>query len=457
MGSGGMALEAGGADRVVVLGLDCAAPDFLFERWRDQLPNLSALMARGGWGRLRSCHPPITVPAWRVMSSGRDAGQHGVYGFRNRSGTGYADLALAREVDFVDPVWERLAARGLRTTLVGLPGTYPAPRLHGACVSGPLCPGLDADGVWPPALAAHLRSAWPDYAFDVADHRLMEPEALLEAVEAMIAGRFALVGELAARDDWNLLWMVEIGTDRLNHALWHHIDPAHPRFVPDSPLAEALLGVYRRLDARIGELVRACDDGDTAFFVVSDHGARPMVGGFCVNSWLVERGYLTLRAEPEGPTRFDPELVDWGRTRVWGAGGYYARLFFNVQGREPEGIVAASEVEALSRELAEALEALRGPDGAPMGNLARRPDQLFERARGLPPDLFVYLGQLAWRSLDTIGGPVFTEANDTGPDAANHAWDGVFISAGAGVPALGEVDGLALIAVAGMVERLLVG
>ena len=38
----------------------------------------AALMSRGLFGPLRSCHPPITVPAWRVMASGRDAGANGV-------------------------------------------------------------------------------------------------------------------------------------------------------------------------------------------------------------------------------------------------------------------------------------------------------------------------------------------------------------------------------------------
>jgi predicted AlkP superfamily phosphohydrolase/phosphomutase len=43
--------------------------------------------------------------------------------------------------------------------------------------------------------------------------------------------------------------------------------------------------------------------------------------------------------------------VDWSQTKVWGAGGYYARIFLNVKGREPEGTVAMADYEALRDEL----------------------------------------------------------------------------------------------------------
>ena len=81
--------------KVVVIGLDCATPQLLFDRYRGQLPNLERLMARGTWGRLRSCDPPITVPAWSVMMSSKDPGTLGIYGFRNRCDYSYDKMAFA--------------------------------------------------------------------------------------------------------------------------------------------------------------------------------------------------------------------------------------------------------------------------------------------------------------------------------------------------------------------------
>jgi len=71
--------------RLLIIGLDCAPPSLIFDR-ADKLPNLNRLMTDGVSGPLRSCDPPITIPAWMVMATGKDPGQLGLYGF----GTGVA-------------------------------------------------------------------------------------------------------------------------------------------------------------------------------------------------------------------------------------------------------------------------------------------------------------------------------------------------------------------------------
>ena len=49
------------------------------------------------------------------------------------------------------------------------------------------------------------------------------------------------------------------------------------------------------------------------------------------------------------------------------------------------------------------------------------------RARSAP-DLIVYFGALYWRSAGTVGGgQIHTFENDTGPDGANHAENGVLL------------------------------
>jgi predicted AlkP superfamily phosphohydrolase/phosphomutase len=42
----------------MLIGLDCAEPSLVLERWRDKLPTLSGLMERGSYGRLTSVIPP---------------------------------------------------------------------------------------------------------------------------------------------------------------------------------------------------------------------------------------------------------------------------------------------------------------------------------------------------------------------------------------------------------------
>jgi predicted AlkP superfamily phosphohydrolase/phosphomutase len=153
-----------------------------------------------------------------------------------------------------------------------------------------------------------------------------------------------------------------------------------------------------------------------------------MAGGFCLNDWLRREGLLVLKAEPTGPTKFDEQLVDFGRTRAWAWGGYYGRVFLNLAGREPAGQVPAADYERVLEDLAHRLEAAVGPDGQLLGNRVLRPRDLGAAPQGDYPDLLVYLGELAWRAIGSVGNPdVFTRENDTGQDDANHDFDGVFI------------------------------
>jgi predicted AlkP superfamily phosphohydrolase/phosphomutase len=131
---------------------------------------------------------------------------------------------------------------------------------------------------------------------------------------------------------------------------------------------------------------------------------------------------------------------------AWGDGGYYGRLFLNVRGREPQGVVDPERYEEVRGELARKLEAMPGPDGRPLGNVVIRPEDAYPEIRGVAPDLIVYFGDLDWRSVGTIGNPdVFTYENDTGPDGANHDRTGVFAMVGAPGQPAGRVEGLRLV------------
>jgi predicted AlkP superfamily phosphohydrolase/phosphomutase len=56
------------------------------------------------------------------------------------------------------------------------------------------------------------------------------------------------------------------------------------------------------------------------------------------------------------------------------------------------------------------------------------PEEIYRECRNIPPDLIVYLGDLDWRSVGSVGygGRIRVFENDTGPDDANHAEEGIF-------------------------------
>jgi predicted AlkP superfamily phosphohydrolase/phosphomutase len=426
--------------RVVVIGLDCAPPSLLFDRFASAMPTLRRLRARGSWGVLRSVVPPITVPAWACATTGLDAGELGLYGFRNRAPGHYA-LRTATSADVEAPhVWDRVTATGRRAAALFVPPSYP-PRASGEGlveVSCMLAPGADAPHTWPPALGEDLARRFGPYVPDL--DRGLTGEAAMDGLLAMARQHFDVAEHVLATHDPALLFLVEIGSDRLHHLFWPLLDPSDPRHVAGDPLARRARDYYGYLDLRIERLLERAGP-DTAVLVMSDHGARPILGGVHVNELLRREGLLVLRREPDGERALDVEDVDWARTRAWGDGGYYARVFLNVRGREPQGIVERHEIPALLDRLEASV--LSVPDPTGRGHRVVRPTKAFRAVRGAAPDLLVFFGDLALRSLGRVGaraivvGPDEVE-RERGRGGCNHDWDGAYVAAGPGFAASGE-------------------
>jgi predicted AlkP superfamily phosphohydrolase/phosphomutase len=445
--------------RVAVIGLDCLEPSLAFDRFAHRMPNLTRLRERGVWGKLRSCDPPITVPAWMVMMSSKDPGTLGYYGFRNRADHSYDKMTTATSRAVTEPlIWDHLATAGKHVILVGVPQTYPPRPVPGVLVTDFLTPSIESNYTHPPELKAEIANL-PEvhpYEFDVSDFRTPDKSKIRDALWQMTRKRFALARHLVSTRPWDFFMMVEMGTDRVHHAFWQYMDHDHHRFMPGNPFESVIEDYYAYVDEEIGRLLETLPP-DTKIVVVSDHGAKCMEGGIAINEWLIERGYLVLKEYPASPCRLEACAIDWEKTTAWGAGGYYGRLFLNVQGREPHGLIPADQYESTRDRLIAELEALGGPDGKPIGTVVHKPQDLYKMVRGAaPPDLFVYFGSLRWRSVGTVGTrQLHTFENDTGPDDANHAEDGVLVVAGPGVPASGETSGMQIMDVAPTVFRLL--
>jgi predicted AlkP superfamily phosphohydrolase/phosphomutase len=415
--------------RVMLIGLDCAEPDLVFNRWLDELPNLKSICQQGLHGSLRSCDPPITVPAWSVMMSSKSPGLLGVYGFRNRADHSYDRYAIANSLAIKeDRVWEILSRAGKRSIVIGVPGTYPPKPLNGLMVTDFLTPDISCEYTYPPELKKEIEQVVGEYILDVRDFRSGNKAKILADIYEMTRKRFQLARHLVAREDWDYFMMVEMGTDRIHHALWDNMDPAHRFYEKGNQFENAIHDYYKEVDREIGELLKLVDDS-TDVLVVSDHGAKRMDGGICVNEWLINNGYLSLIEMPKSAVPFSKVKIDWPRTKAWGDGGYYARIFLNVAGREPQGTIPPEKYEETRDELIAGLKSIRDENGNDIGTQVYRPEELYQEVRGVAPDLIVYFGNLAWRSVGTVGGgKLHTFENDTGPDGANHAQEGIILA-----------------------------
>jgi len=414
--------------RLLLLGLDSLPPYVLYEGHDGGgFRYIRGLVGESRRYVLRSCHPPITVPAWMVMFTGRTPGELGVYGFRHRRPGGFeAYIASSRSIRF-PTIWEEAGRRGLRSIVFGVPPTYPPKPIHGYLVTDFTTPGPEKPYTWPPMLKRELEGRFGPMRFDIV-YRSSDKARVARELLAMLDQHLRVVEYLLTTREWDLAFYVEISVDRAHHAFWRYFDPRHPRYEEHPEYSRVIPEVYRRIDWWLERLHKRLPR-DTVIVIASDHGVKPMLGAFAINQWLVEQGYLKLRVDPstlKPGTDLSEDLIDWSGTTAWAWGGYYSRVFINLKGRERRGTVEPRYYEDTIKQLRRDIEAIKGPGGEPWDNKAYTPQELYPEVNGDPPDLMVYLDDLNWRPAGTLGWPSpYLEENDRGPDDAVHDWHGV--------------------------------
>jgi len=444
------------AERVLIIGLDCAPPELVFDRWKGALKNLGHLMKEGIYGELESTIPPITVPAWTSMMTGKSPGTLGFYGFRNRANYSYDGMVFANSQYVKDErVWDIISRARKHSIVIGVPQTYPPKPLTGCLITSFLTPDTTCQYTYPSELRREVEALVGEYMLDVDNFRTDEKDHLLRQIYEMTERRFRVTKHLMTTQPWDFFIVVEIGLDRMHHGFWRFFDEGHRKYQPGSKYEDAVKDYYLSLDRQVGELLSLVGE-DTAVMEVSDHGAKGMEGGICINEWLMEKGYLTLKEKPTKMVPFSEVKIDWDRTAAWGEGGYYCRLFLNVKGREPKGTIERSRYDEVRDRLKRELEGLMDEKGNHIGTRVFKPEEIYPVVNGIAPDLIVYFGDLSWRSVGSVGtGSIHTFENDTGPDEANHSQHGIFIMKAPEIEARGKVAGFHVMDVAPTVLNLL--
>jgi predicted AlkP superfamily phosphohydrolase/phosphomutase len=414
--------------KVVIIGWDCAAPELIFDKMLPVMPNLKKLLERSLYGILRTVEPPITVPAWMCMMTGCDPGQLGLYGFRHREPGNYERIWIPDSSKIAKPaLWNIVNENQGKIAIVGIPPMYPPPELDGIVVSGFIAPDTDHTYTHPAGFAHTISKVVGDYQLDV-EFRTEKKKELLNGLFDMTKKRHQLTMHILEKEHWDLFVMMEIGLDRLHHAFWKYFDSTHHLHEEGNEYQSVFEDYYGLLDAQLGEILGKVPK-EALFLLVSDHGAKGMTGAFCINQWLKDKGLLVLKDEPTSPTPFKDLTVDWAKTKAWAWGGYYARIFINVEGYEQSGSVPPEEYEDFRNELSKILCEMRGPNGEEWRTIVRRPEDVYVECNGNYPDLMVYFDDLNWRAAGSVGHPsAYLMENDTGPDDAVHDWDGVYVA-----------------------------
>jgi len=425
--------------KFICLGLDCADPKLVFEEFSDFLPNISNLMKKGTYAPLESTIPPITVPAWMSMVTGKDPGELGLYGFQNRLDRSYCNFIVpnASMVKY-DTIWQTLSKNGFTSLIIGVPLTYPPKPFKGNIITSFLTPSVKSNYTFPKSLKYEISSWIGQYVFDVDNLRTIDKKSVLRDVYEMTKKRFEIAFKLIHSKKWDFFMMVEMGTDRMHHAFWAHHDQTHFKHNPNSPYKDSIFKYYRYVDKKIGELLTFLPK-DVNILIVSDHGVQKMKGGIAINDWLINKGLLNLKQHPSTPTRIETliakDMIDWSKTSCWAFGGYYGKLFINVKDRESFGLIRPDKLTSFKTRLEKEILDIREENGKIMDTKIYRPEKIYKELQNIPPDLMIYFGNLSWRVIGTVGNDnMWIHENDTGPDDANHSQYGIAISSGEACP-----------------------
>ena len=179
--------------KILVVGLDCAAPELLFGD--DRLVNFRRLMEGGLYGRLESVVPPITVPAWMCMATGQDPGTLGVYGFRNRRDYSYDGLQVVNSRSITElAIWDQIAREGKRSAVIGVPPNYPPRKVNGLSVGCFLTPDTTKDVfTYPVEAGAEINQLVGNYPVDVKGFRTDQKAQLRDDIYEMSRKHFEVV------------------------------------------------------------------------------------------------------------------------------------------------------------------------------------------------------------------------------------------------------------------------
>src|SRR5712692_6234395 len=439
--------------RVLVIGWDGAdwrILDPLIER--GALPNLAALIERGGRAVLRSTLPTHSWTAWPSFLTGVDPAEHGVYDIFEGRGGGGRQLPVSFHSIRERTILADLTAAGITTIMVNVPLTFPPPEIYGKLVAGGVLPKRRTY-THPEGLAAELEAAGAPYPINGMSWTTFHgrPDRFLDEVGALVTARQRATEYLLDSTDWQVAVAVFVAPDRMSHCLAPWLSPDHPDYerLSKEPLAERARDVYRLLDEGLGRLISRTGPDDVVM-LMSDHGSQPTIGNMNMDRLLEHFGFLDLAPSAallsplqSGPMRGVarkvyyklglhgkvslPRSVNWAGTRAYtsvrstGEG-----VSVNLAGREPSGIVDPAAFERVRDEVAERLAAfvdLR-TGRRPVARVWRR-EELFEgRYADEAPDLVLEPAPLY--SLTHAKAMI----EPSGWACGDHRLDGVFVAAG---------------------------
>ena len=357
--------------RVAFIGID-GVPHSLIAENPDVFENITAIAEQGSSGAIRSIIPPESSACWPSITTGKNPGSTGIYGFQERKiGSHEMYIPMGKNVKS-KRIWEWVTETGKKATVMNVPVTYPPEKRTQRMVSGFLSTSVES-AANPQELKEYLMSI--GYRIDV-DSKLGHEEdktAFLQDALFTLKKRFESFEHFIEKDDWDLFFGVFMTTDRVNHFLYGDYQQKGRYF-------KEFLEFYRVLDGYIGQLKELLAE-DTTMIIASDHGFTELKYEFHANEWLRRAGWIDYRKNRKNGLE-DVSSESMGYSLIPG------RFYINLENRELDGKVKLEDYENVREELKEMLLGIEGPEGGKVMKSVEVNEDIFEGDQmEIAPDL----------------------------------------------------------------------
>lgn len=321
--------------RMLVVGLD-GVPFTLVKKLSEKgvMPNIAKHAAKGE-GHFRQMDvsiPEISSVSWASFMTGANPARHGIFGFTDLKPHSY-NIHFPSYPDLkTETLWDTLGKEGKRTTVLNLPGTYPAREHNGMLVSGFVAIDLKR-AVHPTSLYERLKAM--DYRIDVDTQKAQDKEYFYRDLSDTLAARDRAFSELW-KEECDLFIAVITDTDRLQHFEWDAVeDEGHPRH-------QRAMEFYTKVDSLVGKLLEM--HGSDDFLIMSDHGFCAIDEEVYINRILKENGFLEWEKDP-------PEGIGMLTERTSAFALDPSRIYVHSAGRYTRGRIDAAAFEKVRAEL----------------------------------------------------------------------------------------------------------
>ncbi len=358
-------------NKAIIIGID-GVPYGLMEDLSDRgvMPNFKGLRKEGVFKKMRSSIPHISSVSWSSIITGKNPGEHGIFGFTDIIPGTYS-LSFP---DFnglkSNPFWQEKKDRN--SVILNVPSTYPVKKLNGVHISGFISLDLEK-AVYPAEYVPKLEEI--DYQIDVDSSLAHKSMTLfLEKLNEVNEARIGAYKYFWEKEDWDTFMFVFTGSDRIGHFLWSAYEDKNHKFHND------FLNYFRRVDEVIGEIA---DRGgkDVPIIIISDHGMERLKENVNLNCFLEQTGFLKLNKSLKGYNQIDAE------TKVFALDP--GRIYLHRKDKYPRGSVGAEEEEGIIQELIKELSRIERKGDKVVKKIYRKEEIYYGPEAERAPDLVI--------------------------------------------------------------------